>query len=213
MSLSNSMSHWKSRGKSESQCRFNNLKETAMKNIKQKLLITLFIIGACGGASWATNTPADATITVTPIANVSLSLNTTFYDFGAFAVNTSTNSGTKLTLSNNGQVDVTVDKRITNQSNPVGWTAGTSAGLDTYALYVATSTTRPLLTDYSTGNHQFGILSNVTALKGLGGSTPVITNPAGALPSVDLWFKLDMPTTVSSQVARAITVRFTGTAQ
>jgi hypothetical protein len=30
---------------------------------------------------------------------------------------------------------------------------------------------------------------------------------------VNLWFKLNMPSTVSAQTAREITVRFTGTAQ
>jgi len=184
-----------------------------MKNIKQKLLITLFMIGAGGGAAWATNTPADATITVTPIANVSLSISATSYSFGPVSVNSSTNSATALTLTNNGQVDVAVTKAITNQSNPVGWTAGTAAAMDTYALYVATATARPNITDYSVGNHLFGALSNSTALKGLGGGSPILNNPAGATPSVSLWFRLDMPTTVSSQISRAITVEFTGTAQ
>ena len=71
-----------------------------------------------------------------------------------------------------------------------------------------------LLTDFTTGAIISSARSNnVTALEGLGGGTPIVTNPAGVLPSVALWFRLDMPTTVSSQVAREITVRFTGTAQ
>lgn len=183
-----------------------------MKRIKQKLLLGL---GCLALAPWtrAANTPIDATITVTPVANVSLAISPTTYAFGNLDVNTSSFSATKLTLSNNGEVDVTVDKRITAESSPAGWTAGTAAGADTYVLYAATATARPQLTDFSTANHRFGALNNVTALKGLGGSTPVVNTSGGALPSVDLWFRLDMPTTVSAQTSRTITVRFTGTGQ
>jgi hypothetical protein len=164
------------------------------------------------GNAWATNTPADATITVTPIANVSLAISPTTYAYGALSVNTSSVTATALALSNNGDVNVTVDKRITNQSNPGGWTAAGSQGADQYVLSVTTSAARPAAGDFTAAT-QFGALSNVTNLTGAAGTQPTITVSGGALPSVDLWFKLDMPTTVSSQSGREITVRFTGTAQ
>jgi hypothetical protein len=145
------------------------------------------------------------------VANVSLTLNTTFYDFGTVAINSSTSSLTALRLTNNGQVNVTVDKRIATQSNPVGWTAGASTGLDTYVLYCATSTVQLPLSRFGSPT-QFGAQGNVTALSGPGGASPALpTQGAGSFE--DLWFRLDMPTALSSLAARSITVRFTGTAQ
>ena len=181
--------------------------------MKWKVVLGMVGIGLLSmGKAWASNTPADATITVTPIANVSLSVSPTTYAYGPLSVNTSSITATALTLSNNGQVNVTVDKRITNQSNPAGWTAGTSQSTDQYVLSVTTASAAAVTTDFTAAT-QLGVLSNVTNLTGAAGTQPIITVPGGALASVALWFKLDMPTLVSSQIGREITVRFTGTAQ
>jgi hypothetical protein len=179
-------------------------------NSKTKLLMVVGIgLGMLskGTAVWA-SPAADATITITPVANVSLAISPTTYAFGTLDVNTSSVTASALTLTNNGEVNVTVDKRVTNESNPAGWTSGTAAAPDTYALYTATSTFQPASSDFSTGNHQLGALNTITPLKGLGGSTPTVA----VANSVALWFRLDVPTIVSSQAAREITVRFTGTA-
>ncbi len=160
--------------------------------------------------------PEDGTITVTPVATVNLTISPTTYAFGPLTVNTSSVSATAVTLTNAGTVDVTVTKNIQTQSNPVGWTAATIAspnvGRDTYALYVATAAARPSAVSFNEANHLFnGTGSN--SLLGLGGGSPVITTSGGALPNVSLWFKLNMPSQVSSQAAREITIRFTGTPQ
>jgi hypothetical protein len=179
-------------------------------NRKTKLLMAVGIgLGMLGKGSWVwANPSADATITITPVATVSLSISPTTYAFGVLDVNTSSVTASALTLTNNGEVNVTVSKQVTNQSNPAGWTSGTAAAADTYALFASTSTFQPAVSDFTTGSHQFGAQSNVTALEGLGGATPTIAVSS----TVALWFRLDVPTIVSSQVAREITVRFTGTA-
>ena len=153
-----------------------------------------------------------ATITVTPVANVLLAISPTTYAYGPLAVNSSSITASALTLSNTGQVNVTVSKQISNQSNPAGWTAAIATSTDTYVLSVTTATTRPAAGEF-TANTQFGAVSTPSNLVGAQNIQPTITTPGGALPSVDLWFKLDMPTVVSNQTAREITVRFTGTAQ
>jgi hypothetical protein len=178
--------------------------------IKRLLVLGLLTLGALRPAL-ALTTTQDATITVTPVADVTLTLNTTTYAFGSVSVNSSTSSITALRLTNSGQVNVTVDKRIATQSNPVGWTAGTTPGLDTYVIYCATSTAQLSLSSFGAAT-QFGIQGNVTPLTGPGGTSPIMpTQGTGSFE--DLWFRLDMPTTVSSIVSRSITVRFTGTAQ
>jgi hypothetical protein len=174
-------------------------------------LAAVVIAGVLRTNAWAYTPATDATITVTPIVDVSLSISPTTYAFGALAVNSSSVTATALTLSNNGTVDATVDKRVA--VDPVDWTADTSTTTaNHFVLYVATSTTRPSVTDFSNANHRFGPVANVTPLRGLGGSSPVITT-GGALPSVNLWFRLDMPTAVTTSAPQTITVRFTGTGQ
>jgi hypothetical protein len=153
----------------------------------------------------------DLTITVTPVAEVSLDLSATTYAFGPIDVNTSTHTATPLTLTNHGGVTVTVDKQIQAQSDPSGWVAATTPGADQYVLYVATAAARPALGDFSAAT-QFGAQGVVSPLTGTTGVQPTLP-PTGAGQSVDLWFRLDMPSTVSTLTPRTITVRFTATAQ
>ena len=182
-----------------------------MKKRMKDVLVVGMLLGIGAGKAWAGAT-ADGTVTVTPVATVLLALAPTTYAYGVLAVNVSSISASALTLSNTGQVNVTVTKQITNQSNPVGWTAAVAVSTDAYVLSIATSTARPVTGDF-TSSTQLGLVSASTNLTGSTGTQPVITLPGGALPSVALWFKLDMPTVVTSQVGREITVRFTGTAQ
>ena len=173
-------------------------------------LLAALIVGMCSAGSWAYTPSTDATITVTPIVDVSLSISPTTYAFGALAVNTSSVTAVGLSLSNDGTIDATVDKRI--QSDPADWVADTSSTTPNhYVLYVATSTTRPALTDFNSVDHQFGAVANVTPVKGIGGGSPIVTTVGGAVPTLAMWFRLDMPTQVTTAAAQTITVRFTGT--
>jgi len=175
-----------------------------------RLVVSGFLLGAWLPFSHALAASSqDATITVTPAALVSLDLPTTTYAFGVIPVNTSTNSATSLTLTNSGEVSVAVSKQITVESNPAGWTANTSVGLDNYVLYCATSTTRLNVGSFGAAT-MFGAVSNSTPLTGPTGSAPTLP-PVGAGQSVDLWFRLDMPNKVTSLTGRTITVRFTAT--
>jgi len=115
-----------------------------------------------------------------------------------------------ITLRNNGQVNVKVDKRITAQGT---WTAGAAGGANTFALYTSTSVARPSIADFVIDTHPlFGALNADTQLTGVLGTQPTLT-PSGGTQTVDLWFRLDMPTSVTAQTAQEITMRFTGTAQ
>lgn len=185
------------------------MKQTAASALRRFLILLLL---GWGGTSFvhAVDTD-DVTITVTPVADVSLSLDVTTYAFGAIDVNTSTASATALRLTNSGQVSIAVDKRIATESSPAGWTAAATAGRDTYALYCATSTVALSLGSYG-GASLFGAQGDITSLTGPYGAQPILT-PQGGSSFVDLWFRLDMPTNVSSLTSRTITVRFTGTAQ
>ena len=185
------------------------------KKVLGLTLLGVGLFGLAGTRVWAaTNTPAFATITVTPAADVSLDIvGTTTYAYGQLdvsAVSVSSVSASKITLRNNGQVNVKVDKRITAQGT---WTAGAAGGADTFALYTSTSVARPSIADFVIDTHPlFGALNADTQLTGVLGTQPTLT-PSGGTQTVDLWFRLDMPTSVTTQTAQEITMRFTGTAQ
>ena len=150
----------------------------------------------------------DGTITVTPVAGVSLSLTPNSYAFGSLDVNTSSNSATALVLANTGNVNVTVDKAI--QSSP-GWTAGEAKGPDQYVLYCATAEARIGLVAFADAKPpKFGAISASSNLTNADGASDPVILVSG---SVNLWFKLDMPSSVSAQTSRTITVRFTAVPQ
>ncbi len=174
-------------------------------------------IGMLGLGTVHAADPIDATITVTPVATVNLALSVTTYAYGNLDVNTSSITASSITLRNVGSVDVTVNKGILTQSNPAGWTAATSAqsgavALDRYALYVATGAARPGSGLFTVADHLFNGQGNYDALKGSGGGTPTLAT-TGATQEAYLWFRLDMPSTVTNQTAREITMRFDGIAQ
>jgi hypothetical protein len=176
-------------------------------NTKWKVALAAAVVAIGLSRAQAAN-PVEATITVTPVATLDLAISPTTYAFGSLDVNTSSVTATALTLTNNSQVNVSVNKVIHAQSSPAGWTAGTSATNDTYVLYVATAAARPA--DGAFGaDHLLGAQNNSTALRGEGGGTPVLANAATA----DLWFRLVMPTGVTDTTPREIGLRFTAVAQ
>ena len=168
-------------------------------------LMTLII----GRAEAGTGT-IDGTITVTPLATVMLQLSPTYYSYGTLPVGVGQSSITAnfLTLSNTGQVNVTMQKQVTAGG---GWTPSTAVSTDTFVLWVTTANAMPAAAEFTAAT-QFGALSNNTNLTAAGGTQITLTTDA-TLPSVKLWFKLDMPTQVTTSSSRLISVRFTGTGQ
>ena len=178
-----------------------------MKTRTLRYLGLAALLAFVSGKAWAVDY-FDGTITVTPVADVSLNLSPSSYAFGNLDVNSSSNSATALNLSNTSNVNVSVAKVI--QTNPANWTATASTGtIDQYTLYCATAASRIALAEFGPGT-KFGAQANSSALTAADGvSSPVISVAGG----VDLWFRLDMPASVSLQAAQTITVRFTATAQ
>lgn len=173
------------------------------------MMLGLLALAMLAGTKAAAVDYTDATITVTPVVAPSLSLSPDTYAFGNMDVNTSTNSAIALTLSNTGNVNVSVDKRIQDQG---GWTVSTSTGTDQYVLYCATAAARPALADFlvNESSTSFGAQGNVTGLFDIDGVAPDLAASGG---SVDLWFRLDMPSAVTNQDPQIIKARFTATAK
>jgi len=173
------------------------------------LLAIAVVVGHASRRAYATTgNPLDATITVTPTATVNLSLGVTTYAYGPVSISSQAVSVSSLSVINIGQVNVGVDSKI--QTEAADWTSAITPAFNQYVLYVATSTVQPQASDF-TATHRFNAFGGAAKpLAGLGGGNPVLTT-AGAGNEVDLWFRLDTPTGVSTMAGQTITLRFTGT--
>ena len=185
-----------------------------MKTTKWKVAVLAIAVAVGIGSRKAyatTGNPLDATITVTPTATVNLSLGVTTYAFGSIPVSSNAVAVSSLAIINIGQVNVSMDSKI--QTEASNWISDTTTGvMNHYVLWVATSATQPVYTQYAAG-HMFNAFGGaVKPLLGIGGGSPVLTT-SGAGSEADLWFRLDTPTSVSSLAGQTITVRFTGTGQ
>ena len=181
-------------------------------HIRQYLAVVVALAGLMGSKAWAGDVDSkDATISVTPVPNVTMTLTgLTAWNIGTQDVGTSTVSYAATHLTNTGDVDVSATSQVV--ANTPTWIASLSSGtLNNYTLYVATSAATPN-PDGSEFDPSTAITAAATpvALKGLSGSAA--PNLASASGAVDLWFRLDMPKKVSTTAARNMTVRFTGTA-
>ena len=156
-------------------------------------------------------TTVDGSITVTPIGTLSLTLAATYYAFGNVDVGFSTNSTTTQVLSNVGSVGATVQKSIVTDA--AGWTSGQAAAANVYVLYAAATalSVGPGDAGFSNAGTKFANSSALNNLTGTDGVTPTALAPTSG--TINVWYRMDMPTTSSSQAARTVTVRYTGTAQ
>jgi hypothetical protein len=190
--------------------------------MKKYVVMAIAVLAMAGSQAWAASTGfEDGTITVTPRVAISLTLAPTTYAFGELDVNTSSVSAVGMLLTNEGDVATRITKQI--PSNPGLWVADTSsATANHYILSVATSSVRPNVDESQfsdTGTvHRFGTAVSAggsdTALRGLGGGAGNVDLDAdgGAAPSALLWYRLQMPTAVTSTTGQEIVIRFTGTA-
>lgn len=181
----------------------------------KKLIVGLMVVGligmVAGSAMAATTDSANINLYVTPIVTVNLSLSTTYYDFGNVSVMTSTCSVTALTLTNSGGVGFHVEKCVWDDD---GWRVDySSTTQDGFGLWAMTGASQPGQSSFTTGNtHDFietteppTTFNNLTNNTG----TPVTMQPSD---TEKLWFRLDMPYSVSSQSQQTINVRLRATA-
>src|SRR4051812_13560499 len=153
-------------------------REAVMNTKKQWLARVLVAVGLLGSQVWAANTDSkDATITVTPVANVTMTLSPNTYDFGNIDVNTSTTSAIPMVLANTGNIDIGVTAEIQGNDSASNWVADTSsATVNHYLLFVATSSFVPAANGSQFGvNNLLGKATGNTgtpiALRGLGGNS------------------------------------------
>ena len=155
--------------------------------------------------------PQNLDITVSINATKSLSVDTTFYDFGAQAVNISTQSTTAIAVTNDsGALIETYTLQGANAVSTGGgttWTLASSTGTDQYALAAQFSTAQPANVDASWGSDDL-TTSAITCTSTVLGNGTAGQSGASVAPSAtrNLWFRMKTPGVVSDTTQRKATL-------
>jgi hypothetical protein len=182
--------------------RRNKMKK--IKNIGIKILGAMLLVASFSGLTKAAN-PTYLDIHVSINAVKDISVNTTFYYFGAQPINTSTNSATPIVVTNASSA--LIETYTIMGGDAISDTAGTdwtlanstnSTAANTYALAAVFSGSRPNNTEDSWQTDDLNRLSAVTCTStvlgnGVGGESGAGVSPA---TTRNLYFRLRTPTSV-----------------
>ena len=176
---------------------------------KLKLFLSLTIIVA--GWIWVFNAHAapfaNVTVTVT-IQSVSVSLSGTTWDIGTIAAgqDVQMSEASDITVTNSGNVPESFILRLTN---PAGWTAGNTAGSESYVMkgLLAGAADTPAGSDFGPED-VITTASQTASATVFGYAGPSGANGAGVAPggSADLWLLFTAPTSTSVTTQQAIVI-------
>jgi hypothetical protein len=166
------------------------------------------VVGMLAGTGEAASTDdVKINLFITPIVTTSLTVSPTYYDFESVDLKTSTGSTSALMLTNDGNVDFTVEKTVIAAG--VWDVELSSTSKDGFILWAMVSDGQPNHAAFVTGESSF---SNV----GLGDLND-LTDSTKAQVSMstdetkNLWFRLDMPYEVSTVVEQKLQIRLMAT--
>ena len=179
----------------------------------KKLILGLMVVGLLGvmaGTGMAQTTDTnDIDLYVTPIVITSITVSPTFYNFGDVNVATSTGSASALTLTNDGDIEVAITKEITVSD---GWyVTRSSSAEDGFDLWAMISQTQPTHAQFENTFASFSKtgLGVENILPDTSGNQIVMSKAE----SNNMWFRLDMPYSVSLSGEQKIEVQLTATSQ
>jgi len=175
-----------------------------MRKMFLGMLMVVGVVGLMAGVAMATSTDsADINLLVTPIVRCDLNVSPTYYNFGNVQVKKSTCSVTALVLTNAGDVGITIDKTVWTDD---AWDiTKSSTSQDGFDLWAMAQTLAPGQAAYTTSESSFNE-SGLTVMNALTYNTKVRVDMSPT-DTANLWFRLDMPRFVTSDVQRTIHVR------
>ena len=176
--------------------------------MKRLIGLGLAILLVCGLSvvSFAGETTRDVTITVAPVVEEAFTIVPNTIDLGTVDVNTSTGNVTALVITSTGTVTLTFEKTVWSITATNPWTLGAPAK-DVFMLKAAAQASVP--GDWDTES-ALEFDTTTTTYNNL-------TDDAAGQLSLDkganqnLWFMLDMPTSVGHGDSQEILVRIKGT--
>ncbi len=172
-------------------------------------LVVVGILGMVAGTGWAATDPAKIDLYITPIVTTSLTVSPTYYNFGSVNVRTSTGSTSALTITNNGDIDITVEKEVNADDD---WNVMLSSTTkDGFILWAMVSAGQPSHAAFVTGESSFSI-AGLNQLNDLTDTTATQVTMSRD-DTENLWFRLDMPYSSTTSAEKKIQIRLKATSQ
>lgn len=138
---------------------------------------------------------------------ISISVNTTFYQFGFLGAQVSSISAQAITITNGGNVNENYILRATTATPGTPWSIATSSGLDSVVLYSIFNPSRP--SDAQFNAEDILTLDNQNSSSSIfsdGSQTGVAVPPS---TNRDLWFRLLTPLGTSTDAEQILKVTIT----
>ena len=176
-----------------------------MRKLILGMLLVMGVVGLMAGTAMAVTSTdsADVNLLITPVVICDLNVSPTYYNFGSVRVKKSTCSVTALVLTNAGDVGITIDKTVwTDDAWDITKSSTSQDGFDLWAMVQAGA---PGQVAYTTSQSSFNE-SGLQAINALTYDTKVKVDMSPT-DTANLWFRLDMPRYVTSDVQRTIHVR------
>ncbi len=182
--------------------------------LRKKLLVmvaAMLVFAAGRAAAEIQSSTQNVTITVTPVVTANFTISPDLISLGNVDVGESTGNVTALTIANQGNVDLKFEKTvwdITSAGDP--WTMGTP-GNNVFRLSAVAQASVPDNWDvvgssavFITTKEEYNDLTDES-------DDQLVLAPTGESgASENLWFNLEMPTSVGHTQQQTITVRIKG---
>jgi hypothetical protein len=191
--------------------RWKNSKEKGVIGMKRLIGLGLAILLVCGLSvvSFAGEVTQDVTITVAPVTAEAFTITPGTINLGTVDVGVSTGNVSALVIENTGNITLTFTKTVQSISGSSGhaWTMADPATANAFLLHAQAQASAGVWTDdaveFSTTTITYNNLTNASAVQ--------LSLDKDA--TENLWFMLDMPTSVDYSDTQTITARIKGTSQ
>lgn len=191
--------------------RCKNSKEKEVIGMKRLIGLGLVILLVCGLSvvSFAAEVTRDVTITVAPVTAEAFTITpSTTIALGTVDVGESTGNVTALVITNTGNITLTFTKTVQSitGSSAHPWTMADPAAAGSFLLHAQAQAGSPGAWD----NAAVEFSTTTTTYNDLTDASAVLLS-LDKTETEDLWFMLDMPTSVSYSDSQTIIARIKGT--
>ena len=187
--------------------RCKNSKEKEVIRMKRLIGLGLAILLVCGLSvvSFATDVTQAVTITVAPETNEAFTITPSSFDLGTVGVGVSTGNVSALVIENTGSITLTFTKTVWSITSGNAWTMADPAAANTFLLHAQAQPAAGVWTadevEFDLTLQTYNDLTDATATQ--------LSLDMSA--TENLWFMLDMPTSVSFSDSQSILVTIKGT--
>ena len=190
-----------------------NSKEKGVIRMKRLIGLGLAILLVCGlgVVSFAAEVTQDVTITVTPVTAEAFTITPSTITLGTVDVGVSTGNVSALVIENTGNITLTFTKTVQSITGSAAhdWTMADPAAANTFLLHAQAQAAAGVWTDdaveFSTTTVTYNNLTDASGVQ--------LSLDSEITTTENLWFMLDMPTSVDYSDTQTIMARIKGTSE